>query len=60
VKKISQFFREVGDQLRQVTWPDKETLFRLTGVVILISVTMGLLLGGLDFLLTRGMGYIIE
>lgn len=60
MKAIGQFFREVVEQLRQVTWPDKKTLIRLTSVVILVSVVLGLFLGGLDVAFTRSIGILLR
>ncbi len=54
------FFSEVIDQLKQVTWPDKETAVMLTTVVILVSVVVALYLGGLDILFTRLIGIIVK
>ena len=45
-----QWFDTVAE-LRKVTWPDKETTKNLTLVVIGISVALGALLGGLDWIL---------
>ena len=47
------FLREVRDELKKVVWPTKEEVIRLTGVVILISLFVGLFLGGVDFILTK-------
>ncbi len=53
MRVVSQFFREVIEELRRVTWPDRKTLVRLTSVVVLVSLSLGLFLGGLDILFTR-------
>ncbi len=37
--------------MRKISWPDRETTRNLTIVVIAISVALGLLLGGIDFIL---------
>ncbi len=47
------FFKEVREELKKVVWPTKEEVIRLTGVVILVSVIVGLFLGGADFILTK-------
>jgi len=60
VKVVTQFIQEVIDQLRQVTWPDKKTLAKLTSVVILVSASLGLFLGGLDVLFTRLVGILVK
>lgn len=47
------FLREVRDELKKVVWPTKEEVIRLTGVVVLVSLFVGLFLGGTDFILTK-------
>lgn len=47
------FLREVQDELKKVVWPTKEEVIRLTGVVVLVSLFVGLFLGGADFILTK-------
>lgn len=47
------FLKEVQDELKKVVWPTRDEVIRLTGVVILVSLFVGLFLGGTDFLLTK-------
>ncbi len=47
------FFKEVRDELKKVVWPTRDEIIRLTGVVILVSLGVGLFLGGTDFILTK-------
>lgn len=47
------FFREVRDELKKVVWPSREEVIRLTGVVILVSLFVGVYLGTADFILTK-------
>jgi preprotein translocase subunit SecE len=47
------FGREAVDELKKVTWPTRTEVIRLTVSVIVISVIVGLFLGGIDLLLTR-------
>lgn len=47
------FLREVQDELKKVVWPTRDEVVRLTGVVILVSLFVGLFLGGADFILTK-------
>ncbi len=48
-----QYFREVQQELRKVTWPDRDETLQMTTVVLLVCLAMALYLGGLDFLLTE-------
>ncbi|MFN8591444.1 MAG: preprotein translocase subunit SecE [Thermomicrobiales bacterium] len=47
-----QWFDTVAE-LKKVTWPDKETTKNLTLIVIGLSVVLGLLLGGIDWVMQR-------
>lgn len=47
------FLKEVRDELKKVVWPTRDEVIRLTGVVLLISLFVGLFLGGADFILTK-------
>ena len=40
-------------ELKKVNWPDRETTRNLTLLVIALSIVLGLLLGGVDFILQR-------
>lgn len=50
---IRTLFRDSWSEMKKVNWPDQETTRNLTVVVIGISVVLGLLLGGIDFLLQK-------
>jgi preprotein translocase SecE subunit len=54
--KVRSFMVEILNILRQVTWPDKDTLVQLTIVVIFVSAVVGLYLGAVDFGLTKMLG----
>jgi len=47
------FLKEVQEELKKVVWPTRDEVIRLTFVVMLISVIVGLFLGGIDFILTK-------
>jgi len=52
-ERIQKLYRETAAEIKRVNWPDQETTRNLTIVVIGISVVLGILLGGIDFLLLR-------
>lgn len=56
----SSFLREVSEELRKVVWPTRDEVIRLTTIVILVSLLVGLFLGGIDFALTKLMAIIIK
>ncbi len=41
---------DIFSELKRVTWPSRGEIANLTGVVIVISLILGLLLGGFDLL----------
>lgn len=47
------FFKETIAELRKVTWPTRREATRLTILVIIISVVVGLVLGAVDLGLTQ-------
>lgn len=48
-KGITQFLTEVRSELRKVVWPTRREAAKLTGMVVAISVAIGVLLGIIDF-----------
>lgn len=54
------FLKEVQDELKKVVWPTKDEVVRLTGVVILVSLIVGIFLGGADFVFTKLMEIFIK
>ncbi len=47
------FLKETQVELTKVTWPKQQEVIRLTIVVVLISVMIGLFIGALDFIFTK-------
>lgn len=52
-KNPIQFLKEVRTELGKVNWPTRNEAIKLTGVVIGVSLAVGLYLGGLDFIFTK-------
>lgn len=50
---IQGFSRDTMAEIRKVIWPDREATRNLTILVIALSTILGLLLGGLDYVLFR-------
>ncbi len=47
------FLRQTLDELKKVTWPTQQEVIRLTIMVIVVSVGVGLYIGGIDFIFTK-------
>ena len=44
-----RYLREVQGELKKVRWPDRQELYRLTGVVLAVTIGMSILLGLVDY-----------
>jgi preprotein translocase subunit SecE len=47
------FFREVNEQIRKVTWPDRAQLKESTGVIVVFVLTVALIIYGMDFVVNN-------
>ena len=47
------FFRETWSEYRKVVWPTRRDVVRLTTIVIILTITLGIILGGIDYGFTR-------
>ncbi|MDP3726788.1 MAG: preprotein translocase subunit SecE [bacterium] len=54
------FLKETREELKKVTWPTQSEVIRLTVIVILVSLLVGLFIGALDFIFTKTMETIIK
>lgn len=54
------FGKQSVDELKKVTWPTRTEVTRLTVAVLVISVIVGLFLGGIDILLQRIIEMIVK
>lgn len=54
------FVKQAVDELKKVTWPTRSEIIRLTTSVIIISVVVGVFLGGIDFILTKVMEVVLK
>ena len=54
------FFTEVRNEMRRVTWPSRKEVYATTVVVIITSAFFGLYLFGLDVLLNAAVNWIFS
>jgi len=54
------FLRETKEELKKVVWPTKQEVIRLTIVVIVVSLIVGLFLGGLDFVFVKTIETVVK
>ena len=53
LKRAHEFFGEVLEEFRKVTWPNRQELINSTVVVITVTVVIAFFLGGVDIVLAR-------
>jgi len=52
------FFREVNEQIRKVTWPDRAQLKESTGVIAVFVLTVSLIIYGMDYVVRVVLGLV--
>lgn len=50
MNKITQFLREAYSEMKKVSWPSREQTIQYTTLVIVISITVAVFLGILDYM----------
>jgi preprotein translocase subunit SecE len=60
VGRVITFFSEVKLELSKVTWPKRNEVVKLTLIVFLVSGILGIYVGGLDYIFTKGLGLILK
>ncbi|MDP1710208.1 MAG: preprotein translocase subunit SecE [bacterium] len=59
MKPILTFISEVRGEVQKVVWPKRDAVIKLTLIVFLVSTAVGLYVGGLDFLFTKGLSLFV-
>lgn len=54
------FLKEVRDELKKVVWPTRSEVIRLTAVVMLVSLIVGIYLGAIDYILTKILALVVK
>ena len=49
------FFREVNEQVRKVTWPDWDQLKSSTGVIVVFVLAVALIIFGMDYVINHAL-----
>ncbi len=56
---VQRYVRETTGELRKVSWPTWPEARRLTGLVLLVMLTVGLFLAGVDYLASQLMNVVL-
>jgi preprotein translocase subunit SecE len=57
---VVKYFFEVRSELQKVTWPTRQQTLQKTGLVIAASLIVGLYIGGLDYVFTHLMAFLLK
>jgi len=60
MKSPRKFLLETKSELRRVSWPDKGDIYRLTALVVIISLSVGLFLTGIDFVFKEFIEFLLK
>jgi preprotein translocase subunit SecE len=60
MQRLLQYFREVMQELKKVSWPTKEQTYNLTFLVVIVTVAAALYIGGLDYIFAQLMGAVLR
>ena len=53
MNKISQFLKEVRQEVKKVTWPTKAETIRYSAMVLVASLIVAIYLGGVDYVVAN-------
>lgn len=56
---MKSFLREVRSEMRKVSWPTKNDLYKTTLAVVVSSILFGLYLFGVDFVFSKIINQVI-
>jgi preprotein translocase subunit SecE len=60
VSNIRNFIVEVLVELKKVSWPTRKELIDSTWIVLISSITLGLLIGVTDFALSKFLSFMLK
>ena len=57
--KATNYAKEVVVELKKVSWPNKKEIIKATGVVLAVTVVLGVVVGVFDLLFSTLVGLIV-
>ena len=58
--RVAKFFREIKSEVKKVTWPSVPTVFKNSGITLVMIIVVGLFVFVLDIGLNKLLGLIME
>ncbi|NLE83978.1 MAG: preprotein translocase subunit SecE [Chloroflexi bacterium] len=59
IQRTKTWWRQTIGELRKVSWPTREEALALTRIVLIVTVLMSAILGVLDFIFARLVGWLV-
>ena len=59
-KPKKSWFKGLKAEFKNISWPDQKTLTKETVAVLVVSVLLGLITAGLDFIIRYGLEFLIK
>lgn len=53
------FWQGLQAEYKKIIWPDKDTVIKQTGAVVIVSIALGLIIAAIDTLIVFGLHYVI-
>lgn len=53
MERIRKLIQDTWSEIKKISWPDGDTVRRLTALVLVMAIALGLLLGGIDYVLLK-------
>ncbi len=60
IAKVQNFIREVFAEMKKVSWVTRQELWDSTLIVITSSLLLGAFVGGVDFVLSKGIAHLLR
>ncbi|MCD7717149.1 MAG: preprotein translocase subunit SecE [Lachnospiraceae bacterium] len=58
--KVRNWFNGLKAEFKKIIWPDKTTLAKQTGTVIVVSIILGVIIAMLDFIFQYGIDILVN
>jgi len=60
IAKVQNFIGEVFAEMKKVSWVTRQELWDSTLIVIASSLLLGVFVGGVDFVLSKGIAHLLR
>lgn len=55
-----KFLIETKEELQKVTWPGRQEVIKLTLIVLILSLVVGVYIGGIDLMFTKMLEVVLK